>query len=151
MFIGISYDGRVSLNAQPVKHLADNVYLDPYGGLVIEINDSGMPSYYNASYDSEYERGKIKSIGRTDFEYYRMSYDSRYELGRVKKIGSTYIEYYRMSYDSEHELGKVKKINSVYVEYYRMSYDRDYELGKPKKVGNVYFEYDSYGNLKRMS
>ena len=124
MFIGISVDGRVSLGGSPFKHIGGNIYMDPYGGFVIEISDSGPVEYYNSSLDSEYERGK------------------------VKKVGSTYFYYNTLSIDSDYERGKVKKIGDYSVYYYTSSIDYSYERGKVKKIGYYTVNYDSYGNVK---
>ena len=148
MFIGISVDGRVSLGGSPFKHIGGNIYMDPYGGFVIEISDSGPVEYYNSSLDSEYERGKVKKVGSTYFYYNTLSIDSDYERGKVKKVGNTSIYYNTLSIDSDYERGKVKKIGDYSVYYYTSSIDYSYERGKVKKIGYYTVNYDSYGNVK---
>ena len=137
MYIGISYDGRItSLSASPARHIGGNVYLSSYGEPILQIPDGSV--YYNDDYDdSPYEKGKVRCVGDTYFSYYcDRSEDPDCVLGKVYRIGDTFLSYYKdRSEDPDCKLGKIYRIGDVFISYY--DYDED-RPGQPYRVGDYY-------------
>lgn len=147
MLLRISFDGRViGTGGSPYKRVAKNIYLDACGQILFEIDDYGEPYYYE-SYESEYERGKIRKIGNTYF-YYNNYNSSSYEVGKISKIGDTYFYYYGYN-DSSYEEGKLHKIGDTFLYYYGYN-DYSYEEGKLHKIGDTYIYYNDDGSVRRI-
>ena len=145
MYLQLSFDGQiVSTSGYPYKKVGDNVYLDSNGKILFEVNDYGNVEYYS-SYDSDYERGKIKKIGGTYF-YYNNYNSSSYEVGKIKSIGNTYFYYYGYN-DTSYEQGKLHIIGQTYLYYYGYN-DYSYEQGKLHKIGSTYIYYNSDGSIR---
>ncbi len=112
MYIGLSYDGRItSTSATASRRVSGNVYLDSYGNLVVEAPGSaGRVSYYDSDYESCIE-GKIRYIGDTLITYYDSDYESCIK-GKVRCIGDTLITYFDS--DSSYP-GRVRYVGDTYM------------------------------------
>ena len=134
MYIGLSYDGRItSTSASPSRRVSGNVYLDSYGNLVVEASGSaGRVTYYDSDYESCIE-GKIRYIGDTLITYYDSDYESCIK-GKVRYIGDTFISYYDSDYESCME-GKVRYVGNTFISYFDS--DSSYP-GRVRYVGDVY-------------
>lgn len=99
----------------------------------------GRVEYYSQDADVAY-RGKVKSIGRTNFTYYA-SYENDVFKGKLKSIGANNIEYYQ-SFDNDAYKGNIKTIGGLSVSWYS-SYDNEALRGKLKSIGSTNLGYYS--------
>ena len=134
MFIGLSYDGRIfSTDAEHVRSLGNNIHLDSYNNIVVELPGSAnFVSHYDSDYESCIE-GKIRYIGNVLVTYYDSDYESCL-VGKVRYLGPILIQYY----DSDNEscmVGKVRYIGDTFISYFDSDSSRP---GKVRYIGDTY-------------
>ena len=106
---------------------AYSVYLDRYGYIYIEFNESSSNlRYYDNSFSSNTNgcnEGKIRCIGNTNISYYDHSFSSNTNSlteGKIRSIGNTHISYYDNGFRSNTNAvneGKISGIGNNYIKW----------------------------------
>lgn len=143
ILIRVSEDGKVlEWGTELMSERSTNYYapkLQPYMGRI---------AYYGTEADS-INRGKVKSIGTTQFAYYG-AYELEEKRGRLKSIGMVNLEYYTR-FENPSFKGKLRMIGSAMLDYYSM-FESDATKGKLRIIGNTpisyYSTFDDKGKIK---